>query len=140
RALPRPRPAPVGPPCARAQPPLLAPVGADPEEARVMTKRLLLLVTLCYLASTGAAFAHPLGNFTINRFARVEVAGDRLYVRYVLDLAEIPTFQAQQQGLDPRVYAPRLARGAELRVNSRPQRPVAIAHAVALPAGARGLN
>ncbi len=47
-----------------------------------------------------AAQAHPLGNFTINRFARVEVAGHRLYVRYVLDMAEIPTYQARQQGVD----------------------------------------
>ena len=39
------------------------------------------------------ASAHPLGNFTINRFARVEVAGHRLYVRYVVDMAEIPTLQ-----------------------------------------------
>ena len=39
------------------------------------------------------ASAHPLGNFTVNRFARVEVAGDRLYVRYVVDMAEIPTLQ-----------------------------------------------
>src|SRR5207253_5930475 len=62
RALPRPRPAPVGPPCARAQPPLLAAVGAHPEEARVMTKRLLLLVTPCSLACAAAAPAHPLGH------------------------------------------------------------------------------
>ena len=43
---------------------------------------------------------HPLGNFTINRFSRVEVSGHRLYVRYVLDMAEIPTFQARQGGID----------------------------------------
>ena len=105
-----------------------------------MIKRLICLVTLCHLAFAGTASAHPLGNFTINRFSRVEVAGNRLYVRYVVDLAEIPTFQAQQQGLDPRLYAQRLARGAELRVNSRPQRLVAIAHALAFPPGAGGLH
>jgi ABC-type nickel/cobalt efflux system permease component RcnA len=57
-------------------------------------KHLPLLVVLCYLLVPPAiASAHPLGNFTINRFARVEVAGDRLYVRYVVDMAEIPTLQ-----------------------------------------------
>ncbi len=57
-------------------------------------KRLLLLVTVCYLLVPAAvASAHPLGNFTVNRFARVEVAGNRLYVRYVVDMAEIPTLQ-----------------------------------------------
>jgi len=56
-------------------------------------KRLLLLVTLLFLLAPAGAFAHPLGNFTVNRFARVEIAGDRLYVRYVVDMAEIPTLQ-----------------------------------------------
>ena len=57
-------------------------------------KRLILLAAACYLlVPAGVASAHPLGNFTINRFARVEVAGHRLYVRYVVDMAEIPTLQ-----------------------------------------------
>jgi nickel/cobalt transporter (NicO) family protein len=57
-------------------------------------KRLLVLAIACYaLVPAAVASAHPLGNFTINRFARVEVAGNRLYVRYVVDMAEIPTLQ-----------------------------------------------
>src|SRR5262245_65686691 len=57
-------------------------------------KRLVLAIAFAYLLlPTATAVAHPLGNFTINRFARVEVAGDRLYVRYVVDMAEIPTLQ-----------------------------------------------
>jgi ABC-type nickel/cobalt efflux system permease component RcnA len=56
-------------------------------------KRILLLALLGLLALPAVASAHPLGNFTINRFARVEIAGDRLYVRYVVDEAEIPTLQ-----------------------------------------------
>jgi nickel/cobalt transporter (NicO) family protein len=57
-------------------------------------KRLVVAIALGYLLlPTATAVAHPLGNFTINRFTRVEVAGDRLYVRYVLDMAEIPTLQ-----------------------------------------------
>ncbi len=39
------------------------------------------------------ASAHPLGNFTINRYARIEVYGEALVVHYVVDFAEIPTFQ-----------------------------------------------
>ena len=72
---------------------------------------------LAALAFPVAAAAHPLGNFTINRFSRVEVAGPRVYVRYVLDLAEIPTFQAGK--IDAQLYARRIARGAELTVNGR---------------------
>ncbi|MGI8565155.1 MAG: hypothetical protein ACR2LZ_01595, partial [Pyrinomonadaceae bacterium] len=40
--------------------------------------------------------AHPLGNFTINHFARVEAGAERVRVRYVVDMAEIPTFQQSQ--------------------------------------------
>src|SRR5712692_10246290 len=46
------------------------------------------------------AFAHPLGNFTVNRYSRLEVSPDRVRIRYVVDLAEIPTFQAMAV-LDP---------------------------------------
>ena len=49
---------------------------------------------LAGLALPALASAHPLGNFTINRFSRIEVSGPRIYVRYVLDMAEIPTYQA----------------------------------------------
>ena len=37
--------------------------------------------------------AHPLGNFTVNRYSRVDLAPDEARLRYVLDLAEIPTLQ-----------------------------------------------
>jgi nickel/cobalt exporter len=104
-------------------------------------KRLLLvLVAAAALAVPAGAAAHPLGNFTINRFARVEVAGDRLFVRYVLDLAEIPTFEARQRGVDARLYAARLARGVHATLDGRPVVLVPVAHALAFPQGAGGLH
>ncbi len=39
------------------------------------------------------ASAHPLGNFTVNRYSRIELFANRIHLRYVLDMAEIPTFQ-----------------------------------------------
>ncbi len=39
------------------------------------------------------AQAHPLGNFTINHYAGLQVAADGIGVDYVLDMAEIPAFQ-----------------------------------------------
>ena len=42
-----------------------------------------------------AAFAHPLGNYTVNTYAGLEVGSDRVTVDYVVDMAEIPTFQAR---------------------------------------------
>jgi len=38
-------------------------------------------------------WAHPLGNFTINHYAAIETKPAGLTVAYVLDMAEIPTFQ-----------------------------------------------
>src|SRR5687768_2425149 len=103
-----------------AEPTLLAAMGRRGEEARAMKKLLLAcLVTLCYLAAVSTAAAHPLGNFTINRFSRVQPADGRIYVHYVLDLAEIPTFQARRRGADAGEYARRVARGVHLRVNGR---------------------
>jgi ABC-type nickel/cobalt efflux system permease component RcnA len=44
-----------------------------------------------------AALAHPLGNFTINHFAAIRVAPDRILLDVVIDRAEIPAFQEQQR-------------------------------------------
>ncbi len=102
-------------------------------------KRLALLsAAFAALVLPVAASAHPLGNFTINRFSRIEVAGPRIYVHYVLDLAEIPTFQAGK--IDAHVYARRIARGAQLTVNGRRVRLVPEETALAHPAGAGGLK
>ena len=54
-----------------------------------------LFVVVLALATPGPALAHPLGNFTVNRYSRIEPAGDGVRISYVLDLAEIPTFQEQ---------------------------------------------
>jgi ABC-type nickel/cobalt efflux system permease component RcnA len=98
----------------------------------------LTLSALAALALPVAAAAHPLGNFTVNRFSRVEVAGPRVYIHYVLDLAEIPTFQAGT--IDAPAFARRIARGAQLTVNGRRVRLVPVDWALAHPAGAGGLK
>jgi nickel/cobalt transporter (NicO) family protein len=98
---------------------------------------LISVVTVALLAPL-AAKAHPLGNFTINTFSRVQVSGDRVYVRYVLDMAEIPTFQAGH--IDARAYANRLAAGAHLTVNGHAARLVVTKRALAHPKGAGGLH
>ena len=105
-----------------------------------MRKQAVLLVLAAALLAPVAAQAHPLGNFTINRFSRVEVAGHRLYVRYVLDMAEIPTFQARQAGVNPSVYARRLAQRLHVRVDGRSAALTPTAHALAFPTGVGGLH
>ena len=52
-----------------------------------------LLAAVLALAVPTVAFAHPLGNFTINRYSRLELGPDQIRIRYVIDMAEIPTFQ-----------------------------------------------
>ena len=102
-------------------------------------KRLVVLLTVAAaLVGPAAASAHPLGNFTINRFSRVEVSGPRVYVRYVLDLAEIPTFQAGH--IDRQAYATRIARNAKLELDGRPAALVPLRTALAHPLGAGGLH
>jgi nickel/cobalt transporter (NicO) family protein len=103
-----------------------------------MRRLLFLLILAGALAAPAAASAHPLGNFTINRFSRIEVAGHRIYVLYVLDMAEIPTFQAGR--IDPHAYARRIANGVRLTVDGRAVRLVPGATALAHPMGAGGLH
>jgi len=103
-----------------------------------MKKFLVLGVAALALIVPTVASAHPLGNFTINRFSRIEVSGDRLYVLYVLDMAEIPTFQAGR--IDVHVYARRIAQRAELTVDGHAARLAPVATALAHPMGAGGLR
>jgi nickel/cobalt transporter (NicO) family protein len=100
-------------------------------------KRLLIVLSLFFVLAPPAS-AHPLGNFTVNRFARVEAAGDRIYVRYVLDLAEIPTFQ--DRGTPAGAYVQRIRRGLRLSVDGRPAPLAPVARALAHPHGAGGLR
>jgi ABC-type nickel/cobalt efflux system permease component RcnA len=53
----------------------------------------LILAVAAGLLAPAAASAHPLGNFSVNHLAQVRVSADRVDVRYILDEAEIPTFQ-----------------------------------------------
>jgi len=103
-----------------------------------MKRVVIALVALAALVAPAAAAAHPLGNFTVNRFSRVEVSGPRVYVRYVLDLAEIPTFQAGR--IDAHAYAERIATDARLRVNGSRVSLVPVRTALAHPRGAGGLH
>jgi len=57
-----------------------------------------------------AAQAHPLGNFSINHYSALRTEADSVLVRYVVDLAEIPTFQdVQDRGLVLETGHPSLA-------------------------------
>jgi nickel/cobalt exporter len=68
-----------------------------------MIRRSVRRRVLSALAAAGLALlvpaialAHPLGNFTINHFAAIRVAPDRISLDVVIDRAEIPAFQETQ--------------------------------------------
>jgi nickel/cobalt exporter len=63
--------------------------------------RLAVLLVAAALALLGlvpaGAAAHPLGNFSVNHLSQVRISVDRAEVHYILDQAEIPTFQESQR-------------------------------------------
>ena len=58
-------------------------------------RRAITIITATWLALAlpTAAFAHPLGNFTINHYAGLNISRELITIDYVLDMAEIPAFQ-----------------------------------------------
>ena len=112
-----------------------------------------LLLGLLALAVPFAAAAHPLGNFTINRYAALHVGQRALTVHYVVDMAEILAFQTiteiDKNGdgtIDPderEAYLSRapadLARHLILTVDGREQPLTAGRRTFSLPPGAGGL-
>jgi nickel/cobalt exporter len=83
-----------------------------------MRRLVAAAVILAALAFSTLASAHPLGNFTVNRYAGIEIAGSDVYVRYALDVAEIPTYQRGREIRSPG-YAASLARELDLRLDGR---------------------
>jgi nickel/cobalt transporter (NicO) family protein len=85
-------------------------------------RRVALLVALmAALAAAAPAAAHPLGNFSINHLSRISVSAHSVDVTWILDQAEIPTFQ-ERGTPDPVVLARKRAdalRGLELTVDGR---------------------
>ena len=62
---------------------------------------VLVLLALTVVPATGGltqgtAQAHPLGNFSISHYSALRVEPDGIAITYVIDMAEIPTFQEIQ--------------------------------------------
>ena len=55
-------------------------------------------VILAFVLVTANAAAHPMGNFSISHYAGIHVAAKTVELEYIIDMAEIPTFQEMQQG------------------------------------------
>lgn len=112
----------------------------------------LIAVTVIFCAA-GSTFAHPLGNFTINHFTRLEVGRENLRVHYVVDMAEIATFQelqaadadgdGQPSSAELNAYLEKVARqyaeGLALNVDGALVPLQLIKKTIATPTGAGGL-
>ncbi|WP_128436877.1 sulfite exporter TauE/SafE family protein [Streptomyces cyaneus] len=94
---------------------------------RLFASCAAVLTAACALAlfPTSPASAHPLGNFTVNRYDGLVAAPGELRVHHVEDLAEIPATQAEPEiekaGLAgwARQRCENAARGSEVTVDGR---------------------
>ncbi len=95
---------------------------------RLLASSAAVLTAACALAlfPTGSASAHPLGNFTVNRYDGLVAAPGELRVHHVEDLAEIPATQAKPAikkagGMQEwaRQRCATAARGSEVTVDGR---------------------
>jgi len=58
--------------------------------------RAALGVLLSVVTFPALCDAHPMGNFSISHYAGIRIDGDSVELRYIVDMAEIPTFQEIQ--------------------------------------------
>src|SRR5262249_28252267 len=128
----------------RPEPAVLHPLEPAGSEGSPVVKRIAvaaaLIASVAVLVAPSLAAAHPLGDFTINRSAAVYLSGNRLYVSYVLDLAEVPTFQDKQSGVGAGDYLRRIERGLHVTVAGKPITLQPIARRLAHPNGQGGLK
>jgi nickel/cobalt exporter len=103
-----------------------------------MRSLLFVLCAVAALALPGSAAAHPLGNFTVNRFSAVELSGAGAYVHYVLDLAEIPTYQEGGHVRAPG-FADEVADRLVLELDGRRVALVPVKHKLSTKPGTGGL-
>jgi nickel/cobalt transporter (NicO) family protein len=114
---------------------------------------LLVAIGVVIAGAPERAEAHPLGNFTVNQYSRLEIGRDTLSMRYLVDMAEIPAFQ-ERQAIDTNSdgqidnaeqasylakQIPALLKGLHLAVHGRPAELQPVAQALSFPDGQGGL-
>ena len=66
-------------------------------------------VAVAIVSFATEAFGHPMGNFSISHYAGIQVERGYVELKYLIDMAEIPTFQEMQQsGITGQPGDPRL--------------------------------
>jgi len=59
--------------------------------------RICTIALLSLLFVSGNAFAHPMGNFSVNHYGKIKVRQNSVEISYLVDMAEIPTYQQMRQ-------------------------------------------
>jgi ABC-type nickel/cobalt efflux system permease component RcnA len=112
------------------------------------------LVGISLVHHTPVVSAHPLGNFTINHYSRIELTADTISLRYILDMAEIPAFQeisridlnkdgqlSDQERADYLERKPaELQQEVDLLINGSPVALALVERELTFPAGQGGLS
>jgi len=57
----------------------------------------IVLFLFVLILSSATAVAHPMGNFSVNHYSKITVKRESIEIRYLIDMAEIPTFQEMRQ-------------------------------------------
>lgn len=111
----------------------------------------MVLFSAALLISSPLSFAHPMGNFSISHYSGIKIDVTTIEVLYLVDMAEIPTFQEMQQwdfiakSDDPRTIAylerkaPTLRRGIAAEVNDSSLALEVVSRQVVFAAGAGNL-
>ena len=104
------------------------------------------------ILSSATSLAHPMGNFSVNHYSKVTIKRGEVEVRYLIDMAEIPTFQEVRQfNITPKADDPSTSRylngqeqllkeGLSLENDGQALRLDTISHQVAFADGAGGLQ
>jgi nickel/cobalt exporter len=100
--------------------------------------------SILWLATVSLALAHPMGNFSVSHYSGITINRSSIDVRYLLDIAEIPTFQEMQQSdtHSPAYLTAKsveLVNGLHLTLNGRPLALRVIKQNAIFPPGAGNL-
>ena len=113
--------------------------------------RIAFLFLISLLVVPRNVAAHPLGNFSISHYSGICIGRDAVELRYIVDMAEIPTFQEiQETGIVPQPGDPSVTafltrksdifrRGLTLEVNGQRLALTAASKEIIFPSGAGGL-
>ena len=105
----------------------------------------------CLLLAAAPLLAHPMGNFSVNHYSKITLTHAEIELLYIIDMAEIPTFQElQAAGLkadpaDPHISAylrskaDEFWQGLMLKLDGRPVELECSERQVIFPPGAGGL-